>query len=303
VDVTFLNAEIATAYPTLGLAINAALFAAALVKLAFIIKAAGGVIWDGRGAVVVMELAALFALPVVFRWIDHGSLTDREFYVAWWGLGLLIPLSELLIRALPVDRTAAGGRMIAFYAVLPWVAIGGHLGILHYVYGTTYYGADAAPILLGLAMVMSRVRASRMMPQQELVALRVVLPAAAIFVSMNNPWLLCGSVGHISITPTRLASAGAYLTYVYCFFAPYAVYFLSVGVGVLLTMVYGPTPGQSFDMADVLFERCLDMVRRMVPTTADGWGKVAIGAAFAFLGIGARVSLRKPEEAPPVQEA
>ncbi|MDB5304515.1 MAG: hypothetical protein JWM97_2064, partial [Phycisphaerales bacterium] len=50
-------------------------------------------------------------------------------------------------------------------------------------------------------------------------------------------------------------------------------------------------------------QRLWDLVMRFVPRTAVQWGVVSMSAAFAFLGIGAFISLRKgaPTEAVPVE--
>jgi len=293
VDTTFLNMEIATARLGLGLAVNVILFAAAIVKMGVIGKALGWKMGDPRGAITIVQVAVLFALPIVFRWIDHSSLNARQFYIAWWCVGLLIPLAELMLRWLPVDGAAAGGRMAAFYAVLPWLAIAAHLGVLHYVYQVRYFGADAAPILLGLAIVMGRVSATRLLPRQDLLVVRLMLPAAAIFVSLNNPFVLCGSMWHVALTPTRLAAVAAYLTYVYCFFAPYATTFLIAGATAVALMLWGPSVQQSTHAASWTYNRFADFGRRLIPTTAMQWGIIAITAAFGFLGLGARLSLRK----------
>ncbi|HTW94554.1 MAG TPA: hypothetical protein VMD30_07165 [Tepidisphaeraceae bacterium] len=299
VDVSFLNMEIATARLWLGLAVSLVLFAATFAKLAVIARAIGAKIADGRFLIIVAELAGLFALPIIFRWIDHDSLNPREFYIAWWCVGLLIPLAELLMRLLPPDRTASGGRMVAFYAVLPWLAITAHLAVLHYVYQVRYFGADAAPILLGLAIVMARLTPSQFIHRQDLLVVRLLLPAAAIFVSLNNPWTLCGSMGKIALTPTRLASVAAYLTYVYCFFAPYATTLIIAGACMVAMMLWGPTVQQSTQAASWTYGRCADFARRLIPSTQTQWGVLAIAAAFGFLGLGARLSLRKP---PPSDE-
>jgi len=37
-------------------------------------------------------------------------------------------------------------------------------------------------------------------------------------------------------------------------------------------------------------------VWRVVPKTTTGWGLTAVGAAFAFLGLGAAISLKKTPE-------
>jgi hypothetical protein len=37
-------------------------------------------------------------------------------------------------------------------------------------------------------------------------------------------------------------------------------------------------------------------VYRALPKTSTGWGITAVGAAFAFLGLGAAISLRKTPE-------
>ncbi len=41
------------------------------------------------------------------------------------------------------------------------------------------------------------------------------------------------------------------------------------------------------------------MIEWLLPRTATQWGMLAIGSAFAFLGLGATVSLRKPPAVDP----
>jgi hypothetical protein len=122
VDVTFLNAEIATSQPMLGIFVNGMLFLAAVAKLAVVGRVLGLPTGSGQFGAFVVQLAALFALPIWFRWIDHGELSALLFYGAWWGVGLLIPVSIALCKWWPAASEGIWSRRtMALYAALPLV--------------------------------------------------------------------------------------------------------------------------------------------------------------------------------------
>jgi hypothetical protein len=285
----------------------------AIVKLAVIGTLLGQPLRGGRVAVMAMQLAALLAGPTVFRWMDDGELTPRFFYAAWWGIGLVIPLIQLMNgRAAAMVTTPWARRTMAIYTALPWLSLVLHLSILHYVYNVTFYSADAAPLLLGLTLVLHRAepawrtgKAGWLMPATDFRVLRVILPATAVLVSLNNPpllWVALDTAGALLITPMRLALAGAYLTYVYCLALPYAAYFLSAGAAAALGWMFGPTYDQIQQVAGRLWDWLNVAIGWLIPETAAQWGATAIAAAFAFLGVGAAVSLAKrnpPPELPP----
>jgi hypothetical protein len=300
IDITFLNAEVATSLGGLGLVLNILLFLAAVAKLAVIVSLFGQSPRDGRFAALVLQLAVLFAIPLIFRRLDHGDLSPRVFYAAWWVIGLLIPLSQEIART---KSTAEGPSRIgvSVYQSLPWLSLILHVSILHYVYNVTFYGANAAPILLALAFVLHRSAPSTLVPRKDLLVLRLLLPAAAVLVSLNNPYPLCLAMTNhpaLSLTPTRLAICGAYLTYVLCFVRPYLFIFVAAGVAVIPAWILGPTLDQMSRASSAIWDWAANVVDHLIPRTTLDWGVSAIAAAFAFLGMGAIVSLARRIQLP-----
>jgi hypothetical protein len=301
IDITFLNAEIATSHLKLGLIVNIVLFAAAIMKLAVVSHLLGQPPRGGPFSALVLQLAALFALPIVFRWQDQGDLSTQVFYAAWWIIGLLIPASQTLCRRIPMRSTSAWGRrMLVFYLVMPWLSLVLHVSIMHYVYRVSYYGAEAAPMLLALAFVLHQAQPSALMPRKDLLALKFLLPIAAVLVSLNDPNSLCFGIGRFWITPSRLSFAASYLTYVYFYAGAFTLHFLIAGVLAALTFIFGPTMEQVDQWSTRLWTGCGDAISRFIPTTPLEWGATSIAAAFAFLGIGAAVSLGKRSLPPPL---
>jgi hypothetical protein len=303
VDVTFLNAEIATAKLGLGIAVAAALFIAATIKLWVAMRLLGTSRIGAQFAFILVVLAAILVIPIVFAWIDHGSVAPIWFYGAWWLAGGLLAIYEVLVRLMPQSQATpshsppshSSGAVLTYLAV-PWLSLVGHLGILHYVYDVPFFGADAAPLLLGFTLLLNRLAPVRLMPRKDVTFLRLLLPLAAVMVSLNNPhvlWLELGKAGHILLTPQRLTLGAAYLTYVCCFFPGYWLPMIAAGVAVALASIYGPTPAQMQTAAQRSWSWSSAVVYSIVPKTADQWGTTAVGASFAFLVLGAAISLRR----------
>jgi len=303
VDATFLNAEIATMQLTLGAFINALLFALAMVKLRVVLKILRPRITRGELASMVVQLAVLFALPCVLRRIDHGSISPIDFYAVWWILGLLPVVHALLTHALPEDldgrSPATSAVPVKAYLSLPWLSLLVHVSILHYVYNVPFFGADAAPVLLGLAVAMKRAIPTRFVTLGQLRTLRVMLPIAAVWVSANSSWALGFSALGISITTAKLALVGAYLTCVYLFLMTWARYFLTGGALAGMAFAFGPSMSELVDVADIILTWVLNILESLVPKNASQWGIVGVVFGFIFLVIGAAVSLMRP---PPVIE-
>src|SRR5262249_32033871 len=120
------------------------------------------------------QLLVLFALPCVFRRLDHGQLSPGHFYAAWWIMGMMPVLFEMLDRPMrfadPQPRSPAPGYV---YLVLPWISLAAHLGILHYVYDVHFYAAHAAPILLGFAVVLGRIVPNGFVRAHELATIKL----------------------------------------------------------------------------------------------------------------------------------
>jgi hypothetical protein len=297
-DVTFLNAEIATGRLWLGLGIDSILFGLAAIKLLLMFRTLGLQQSPAHFVFVLIQLAAILAIPLAFPHIDNAFVPPIWFYGAWWLVAALLVSYEFLHRLFPARPVSGFHWPVATLICLsiPWLSLVAHLGILHYVYASDYVGADAAPMLLALAVLVNRVAANSGPRRLDLVILRLILPLAAVMVSANNPALLSvtwNHFGHFALTPLRLAIVGAYLAVVYSFFRPYWISLLAGGVMAGVAAILGPSVEQIDNLSQEILNRCLDFAWKMIPKTLIGWGTTAIAASFAFLGLGAAVSFRQ----------
>ena len=304
-DFTFLNAEIATATRTVldGLLVNVVLFALAAAKMGAVLRVLRPTFTRVQFAFVMVQLAILFGVASLFRWINvHAhAIGPRDFYVLWWVMALLPALYELLASvdwrrnvALSVTPRAQTAPTTTYLA-LPYVSLVIHVSILQYVYDTPFYGANAAPLLLGLTLVLNRANPTTLMPRKDLAALRFLLPLAAVLVSANNPFSFVARSAYptLRLTTLNLAIAGAFLTYVYCFLMPYARLFLATGAVAAGVYVLGPSRQQMADGIQATWNWLTETAQRLMPKTTGDWGLVGLVASFAFLGIGFWVSLRR----------
>jgi hypothetical protein len=251
----------------------------------------------------------VFAVPCVLRVLDgdHGAVGPRHLYVVWWLAALLPALYELVARLDPLGRDpvpAIGAARASrpghaaptrAYLALPYVSLLTHIAILHYVYNRPYVGADAAPVLIGLALVLNRYSPNSLIPRSDLLGLRLLLPLAAVLVSTNNPFVFPIGSGYprLTITPLNLSMAAAFVTYVYCFLLPHAALFLGVGAGIAAVYVLGPSREQVMSAGRSAGQWSAAAAHRLVPRTTAHWGVLGLVASFAFLLLGFWVSLRK----------
>jgi len=308
VDLAFLNAEVASVRFWPGLLINVLLLGLALAKVAVITRVLSGR-WPRRAyTFMAVELAALFLLPSLFKhWEQGRSPSSADFYAAWWGAALLLVLFELMARFsakadLPNSEPRIWITIRRIYSTLPFLSLIGHLAMLHWVYDVHFYGADAAPVLIGVAFLFARLRPANRDLRNWSRLVRVILPLAAILIAVRDPIpLQFAMIGRFLVTPTVITLAAAYLTFIYCFVLSYALYFLAAALAGFYMYLFGPTPQQILDAFETAWWRVYLFCNRFAPRTALQWGMVAMAGAFAFLGIGAAVSLRKPvilEETP-----
>jgi hypothetical protein len=306
-DFGFLGAEIATADLRTGVAINAVLLALAALKIGVVLRTLKVSFTPLQFAFVVLQLAVLLGMPGVLRWLDgsRAILNARQFYVVWWVVGMLPAVYELLsrldsgriVRLTPNSQTAP----TTAYLVLPFNSLLAHLGVLHWVYRVDFVGADAAPLLLGLTLVLNRFSPTTLLPRKDLTFLRLALPAAAVMVSWNDPFAFTFRVMHMSpsdATPTHLAVAGAFLVYVYCFLQDYWRIALASGLAAVLLYLFGPTPQQVARTTQTGWDWTTSTADRFSPKTPSDWGAIGVVASFALLALGLLVSLRKQPDEP-----
>ena len=254
-----------------------------------------------------MQIGTLLAIPCVLRHLDHGNVTPRQFYAVWWWVGLMPVIGEAIHRAVEArtgysaSRRIPTGPALAFIA-LPWASLLLHLGILHYVYDVPFYGAMAAPVLLGFAWILNRA-APGFVPAGAyriprafagIVALKMLLPAAAVLVSLNDPHVLAFDLRPLSSTSLNtaaLASTAAYLMFVLTLLPEQAFVLLGGAVFTAIAVLFGPTLQQIEQFWVDAWIGGTRLVWAVVPTTVAAWGVISVLASFVFLLVGAAVSL------------
>jgi hypothetical protein len=305
VDLTFLNAETGSVSLKAGALLSMLVLLLALLKVGVVLRVLGNRLPRRAFAFIALELAILLMLPSAFKWFEHrGPVTGSYFYAAWWAAGLLLVGFELLNRSQGANFRDAGlARMVRrMYTALPLISLVAHLGMLHWVYWVRFSAADLSPLLLGAAVAMGHATLKSSRPN--LVLLRALMPAAAVGLAMFDPLPFhVHLLGRVDVTSPMPTVGAAYLAYVYCFFLSYAPLLLGGGAVAVAAYSIGPSFWQIVDGGRAGSQRLWDLVMRFVPRTAVQWGVVSMSAAFAFLGIGAFISLRKgaPTEAVPVE--
>jgi hypothetical protein len=311
-DFTFLNAEIATANVRTGLAVNAILLLLAAIKLGIVLRVLRPNFTATQYGFVLLQLAVLFVTPLALRWLDanRGIVNPKQFYGLWWVIGLLPAVYELLTRIDPRGRVMsvspnAQAAPITAYLALPYISLLAHVGVLHWVYIVDFFGAHAGPILLGLTLVLDRFSPNKLVPRKDLLTLRLLLPAAAVLVSMNNPFTFgpAWAYPRFELTTFNLAVAGAFLVYLYCFLLPYARIVLVAGAMAALWYAFGPTIGQVANGAQRGWDYGVDVTDKLAPKTLADWGVIGLVASFTFLAIGFWISLRKQPDVPEFKQA
>jgi hypothetical protein len=301
-DLMFLNTEAGSASLGKGALVASIALAVALAKMGIVLRVLYGRLPGRAFGFIGGAMAALFLLPSGFKWMEHnGAVRAVHFYLAWCIVGLLLAAWEMLGRlgsAAPIPNEQGIGRTIRrLYMVIPLVSLAAHLGMLHWVYRVDFAPANLAPVLLGLAI------AAGVLETSAAQALRIVLPALAMLLSLGEPALFHTPLfGRVQLTPAMVAIASAYLVYVYSFFFSRAIYFVGGAIAVGLALALGPTFAQARAGFEFAWRWTSELIDDHLPRTALQWGLAALAGAFGFLGIGAAVSLRKPPPTATLQE-
>ena len=317
VDAAFLNVEVLAVDLHVGLAVNLVAFALALAKLTVVFRAMK-LRLDGLYGLVVAQLVVLFATPGVFAFATRGgdgALPAGLAYAAWWAPALVAALAAAVLRGRRLNELlgepAPGHEWVAAvvrrsFAWLPFVSLLAHLVMLHWVYDARLHAAYVAPLLMGAAVVLGAAVPTRLLKAPDLAVLRLGLPALGVALSFDAPASLrlapLGEGARVVVTPLFVSLSLAYVVYVSLYLARYALRLVAVAAAAGLAYALGPTPAQvaaaGQQWAAWVIEAVAAVVVRLVPKTSTGWGVLGVGAAFAFLGLGAAVSLRKTPEVP-----
>ena len=277
VDVSFLMSEIATAHLGVGVAVAGGLLALAVAKAAIVLAIVRPRLTPAAVVVGMAGLVALHAVPPLLTRLDGegGGVTTATFYALWWLIGLSPLLHDLASWAWRGTWGERDGRWWPrLVAATPWASLAVHLGVLHYVYDRPFLAAHAAPLLIGLAVLL---RHGGPMP------LRVLLPVAAALVSWNSPAQL--EVGPVD--SATISGVAAWLALAYVTLPRLVPYFAAVAVVAGLWRAFGPSASQVMAGLRATFDTAV----ALVPRSQRAWGVVGVAAAFVLLAAGVAMSL------------
>jgi hypothetical protein len=173
---------------------------------------------------------------------------------------------------------------------LPFVSILAHLCGASWVYDAGFRAANVAPVLLGMAIAAPRVLG---MAAGEPV--RLTLPVVAVIVSsLSVPPGGGGWVNLNAYPPLHLAIVSAGLVYLW-----HAWEYRRPTLAVLVAMaaviyLLGRVPRAVWRAIERFVVNLASWTGSLLPRTALQWGMLTLFGAFALLGIGLIVSLKKP---------
>lgn len=311
VDLTFLNAETATIDLRSGLFLNGVLWLMALGKVGLALKVLSPRFPWRAYLMAGLMLTALFALPGVLKAVsDDGWIAGLHFHAMWWGVGLL-PVACEMIRHVgrrqadnPADQMRP--RLAGLYVAIGFMSVVAHLSLMHWVYRGRFYSADLTPVLLGLAVAAAYGSPNRVIRGGDLRLARFWLPVAAVLCAVAGPRpldLAIGLGGRFELTSLHLAMLGAAALYTYAYFWRWARTIAVTTAAIAALALFGPTLRQILSSLQVAWDDAIAFVWQLMPKTMVQWGMTAIGASFAFLGLGALLSLSQPKQATKADEA
>lgn len=289
VDVAFLNAELFTISPWVGLAANVAVFLLALLKLSAIFTVLRIPVSSPLVAVIGIELLALFALPGLLKLeatLSGGRLTPLTMYVAWWAI---FGIGVLTIGSLRVHT--AQGKLNWFaplVALMACVSLIAHAGTGQWVYDTRYWGANLAP-MLALA-------AFWLLPNVYTRPAGFFFAIAAVFAALSHNNSLNLYVFDRAIRPVDVTALAIYLIVSWTLLRGVFLWLLAAGTVAALASVFGPSVATVRHWTQTGLERVVALLDLVRPKSQTHWGVVGVVMSFVFLVIGAVISLRRAPE-------
>ena len=291
VDLTNLQSEVFTASLPKGLALNAACYALALFKVALVLRVLRLRVSIGEWGLIAAGLMVLFGMAGAFKGLAReGVLDARVLHAGWWVAGALAAAWAMTARGERFGRLA--GVPVRLYMLIPFASLLIHLCGANRVYAMDFHAANVAPVLLGLAVALGAIRAlPRVMAANAQMALIVLAGILSL-----APGELSFSVAGVWLSPMRLTLLAAGAVAIWAFLRHHRWAFVCVAATCGLTASLGHTPEHPRETLRLMAGYLSDAFKAMIPTTAMGWGVLAVVASFVLLGVGAVVSLRKGVE-------
>lgn len=279
VDAPLLAAECVTADARVGTAVGGLLVALAVAKLAWVRRAAPGLLSRRSALLLAVQAAFVLSLPVVAAHLAWArAFGPVALYGLWWAT-LLLPLARRAVLR-EAGTAAEASRAHAAWTWVPATMALLHLWAVGYIHAIPFHPAFVAPFLLGLAVTARRDQEAR----------QVAFPVVALLVSLGQGaslgFSVAGPAGPV-VSPLRLALLGAGIAWASLawrdrerWLGAFAA--VSGVVGVLGPSVSGPVAA---------IGRLLRLIGSLLPRDAFGWGLLTVIAAFVLLGAGARRSV------------
>lgn len=314
-DLTNLNAELFTANLRWGIVVNLFCWLLAIIKVSVVLRTLKIQLRTPEFAYIALQLAAIFFMAGIFKQISkhspqEGALSVMTLYGAWWLAGAMLVLATLCLRkpgewrmasSLAPSLSALPGRL---YLFLPFISLLVHLCGANRVYALTFNPANVAPLLLGIAVLLSRWQTG--FRRSFILSLQTMLAGIAVLISLPFVPQLYLHIGSHWISPLRLSLAGSAGVLIFAFFQSWQLMAAQIAACALMAAALGNSPAEIQRNSLELARMLVAQFKRLIPETQMQWGIIAVMASFIMLGIGALVSLRKhpplkvptPEDSP-----
>ena len=297
-DLTNLNAELFTAHFRVGIFVNLLCWFLAVVKVTLICRTLKLRLTTFEFVYVALQLAAIFMMAGIFKQIakhgiHEGILSTATLYGAWWMAGGMLVLAATALRS-PTDKNADSamaalpGRL---YMLLPFVSLLVHLCGANRVYALHFHLANVAPVLLGLAVLLTRWRGE--LGHNVLMRSQMLLAGLAVLISVPFPPELMVHIGSHDLSPLRLTLSASAGVLAISFFHSWQLIAAQMAAAALMVAALGNSPGAMRQNSLAMAKATLAFLKRLIPETQMQWGIVAVVISFVMLGLGAMVSLRK----------
>jgi hypothetical protein len=297
IDIVFTQGIIATVEARAGLLVGLAILAVSAIKITVIVRMLRLPNPGRTIALIVLQIAALLAVPVLFKHLAsplrNGMVPLPAVYLSWVAAGL-IPILGTMLWRFGCQRSLLGHpqRVLGWlYIGLPFASLLAHLYSAGWVYSVAWLDAYLAPVLLGCAVALLNVE-QWLATRQNVARLQFVLVAAALWLSLSFPrGLIFGEM--MVLSPLRLMLLGSVLVCI-CAAAHHRSWSFAFFGGLCLAgVMLGPTTALIWTNLIHLQAMLLNLGRRAIPRTTMDWGIAAVISSFVLLLAGALLSLRK----------
>ena len=189
---------------------------------------------------------------------------------------------------------AAPGRL---YLFLPFVSLLVHLCGANRVYWVHFHSANAAPLLIGLAIFLTRWRGD--IGRRTLAFAQCTLALTAVLVSMPYPLELMVHAGPHVFSPLRLSLIGSAGAMAITFLQSGHVLIIQIAAAQMAAAFFGNSTQEMRWNVLAMMRTVYHALKRLIPETPMQWGILAVIGSFVMLAMGAAVSLRRKPIAPP----